>query len=125
QGEALLRLLTAQEVQYILVGSPAMAAQGSAHITENLDICYCRSQENIAALAAALAKVHSYLRGAPPGLPFSFDVPTIKAGLNFTLITELGDVSLHGEVSGIGKYEQGLAQSEEKTLFGLKVHVLS
>jgi hypothetical protein len=30
-----------------------------------------------------------------------------------------------GEVTGLGTYEQTLAQSEEKTLFGLKVRVLS
>jgi hypothetical protein len=51
--------------------------------------------------------------------------PPIEAGLNFTLITDLGPVDVLGEVTGIGDYEQVFAQSEEKILFGLKVRVQS
>ena len=43
-----------------------------------------------------------YLRGAPPGLPFRWDDRTLKAGLNFTLTTTLGDLDLLGEVAGGG-----------------------
>jgi predicted nucleotidyltransferase len=125
EPEALLRQLADHQVEYVLIGGLAMVAHGSAHITEDLDVCYSRSPKNITALAAAFAPLHPYLRGAPPGLPFSFDVPTIAAALNFTLITDLGDVDVLGEVTGIGMYEQVFAQSEEKTLFGLKVRVLS
>jgi hypothetical protein len=38
------------------------------------------------------------LRGAPPGLPFQWDERTIKAGLNFTLTSTVGDLDLLGEV---------------------------
>src|SRR5262249_58311828 len=63
--------------------------------------------------------------GAPLGLPFRFDVPTIRAGLDFTLTTALGDVNLLGEVSGLGGYEQVLQQSEVRTVFDLSLHVLT
>src|SRR5262249_50437903 len=69
--------------------------------------------------------LHPYLRGAPAGLPFKLDVPTLQSGLNFTLVTDHGDLDLLGEVSGIGRYEQVLAQSDELEVFGLKVRVLS
>jgi hypothetical protein len=65
------------------------------------------------------------MRGAPPGLPFRFDPPTIQAGLNFTLTTDLGDLDVLGEVSGIGFYDKVLAMSEEKEVYGLMVRVLS
>lgn len=123
--EGILRQLAAHQVDYVLIGGLAMIAHGSAYITKDVDICYARSQENLAAAAAAFAPLHPYLRGAPPGLPFRFDVPTIQAGLNCTLTTDLGDVDLLGEVSGVGGYPQALAQSEEKVVFGLAVHVLS
>jgi hypothetical protein len=45
--------------------------------------------------------------------------------LNFTLVTDLGDIDLLGEVSGVGGYEQALAQSVEKVVFGYTVRILS
>lgn len=122
---ATLRQLSSHQVEYILIGGLAMIAHGSASITKDLDVCYGRTPKNISALAAALLPIHPCLRGAPPGLPFRFDVPTIQAGLNFTLVTDLGDIDLLGEVAGVGDYEKARLLSEERTLFGLQVHILS
>jgi len=122
---ALVTLLTKSRVEFVVIGGLAMRLHGSAHVTEDLDVCYGRSPANIAVLAAAMAPIHPYLRGAPPGLPFRFDAATIQAGLNFTLITDLGDVDFLGEVSGVGNYEKALAQSERRELFGVTIHVLS
>jgi predicted nucleotidyltransferase len=123
--EAFVKLLTAQNVQFVIIGGQAMRALGSAHLTEDTDICYQRTPANLAALVAALAPIHPYLRGAPPGLPFRFDVPTLEAGLNFTLDTDCGELDLLGEVSGVGNYDQVLAQSVEQTVYGLPVRILS
>jgi predicted nucleotidyltransferase len=124
-AETLIQHLVNHQIEFVLIGGLAMRVQGSAHITEDLDLCYQRTAENIAAIAAAFEPLHPYLRGVPPGLPFKFDVATIQAGLNFTLVTDLGDVDLLGEVSGIGFYEQALAQSESWQVFGVTVQVLS
>jgi hypothetical protein len=121
----LVKLLVVHQVQFVIIGGQAMRAHGSAHVTEDIDLCYERSTANLAALAAALTPLHPYLRGVPPGLPFRFDVPTLAAGLNFTLITDCGEVDLLGEVSGIGSYTQVLAQSEERTLLGVTIRILS
>jgi hypothetical protein len=122
---ALVTLLAREPVEFVLIGGLAMKLHGSVHVTEDLDVCYGRSPANISALATALASIHPYLRGAPPGLPFRFDAATIQAGLNFTLRTDLGDVDFLGEVSGVGKYEQALARSDDMELYGLKIRVLS
>ena len=121
----IVRKLVSQHVEFVVVGGLAMAVHGSAYLTKDLDVCYHRTAANLAALAAALAPLHPYLRGVPPGLPFRLDVPTLQAGLNFTLNTDLGDLDLLGEVSGIGDYSQALAQSQEKALFGMQVRVLT
>lgn len=121
----LLSALNRHHVQYVLIGGLAMTAHGSSHTTDDLDICYRRTPENVAALVAALSPLQPYLRGVPPGLPFRFDVPTVLAGLNFTFTTDQGDVDVLGEVGGVGHYEDVLAQSEEHEVFGLKVRVLS
>jgi hypothetical protein len=121
----LLRVLTEQQVEYVLIGGLAMRAHGSAHLTEDLDICYSRAPRNLKAIADALGPAHPYLRGAPPGLPFRLDQATLQAGLNFTLTTDFGWIDLLGEVSGIGTYEKAVAQSVEQELYGFRVHVLS
>jgi hypothetical protein len=122
---AILRQLLDHQVDYVLIGGLAMMAHGSAYVTKDLDICYSRASNNIAHLVAAFAPLHPYLRGAPAGLPFRLDVPTIEAGLNFTLVTDLGDVDLLGEVSGIGSYEKAFLLSDERQVFGLTIRVLS
>src|SRR5437016_13221276 len=68
---------------------------------------------------------HPYIQGAPACLPFRFDAPTIQAGLNFTLITDLGEIDFLGEVSGLGNYEKVVEKSEELVLYDRKIRVLS
>jgi predicted nucleotidyltransferase len=123
--QGIVRRLKDNGVQFVVVGGLAMIARGSAYLTKDLDLCYERSPANLAALVAALAPLHPYLRGAPAGLPFRLDVPTLQAGLNFTLTTDCGDLDLLGEVSGLGAYPQVLAQSDECVLFDMAIHILS
>ncbi|HEY7330642.1 MAG TPA: hypothetical protein VH592_23585 [Gemmataceae bacterium] len=122
---AFLKLLVTQKVQFVLIGGQALVAHGSAHVTFDTDICYQRTPANLATLVGALTPIHPYLRGVPPGLPFHFDVPTLEAGLNFTLDTDYGEIDILGEVSGVGTYDQVLAQSVEKLVYGLPIRVLS
>ena len=103
---ALLRLLSENEVEFIIVGGAAATAHGSARLTLDLDVVYQRSTENITRMVDALKPIKPYLRGAPPGLPFDWGVPTIKRGLNFTLVTTMGALDLLGEIVGGGGYEQ-------------------
>ena len=100
--EALLRALAGSQIEFIVVGGAAATAHGSARLTNDLDIVYSRSPENIRRIVTALRDFHPYLRGAPPGLPFRFDEETIHAGLNFTFTTTLGDLDLLGEIAGGG-----------------------
>lgn len=111
--EQAIVMLVEAGVQFVVIGGVAMIAHGSARVTQDLDICYARSSENIQLLARTLAPYHPHLRGAPDDLPFRFDAETIQRGLNFTLITDLGDLDLLGEVAGIGSYPAVLALSQE------------
>jgi predicted nucleotidyltransferase len=116
--EALIRLLSQDSVEFILVGGIAAAAHGAARSTRDLDVVYRRSPENIARLVKALSCHAPYLRGAPPGLPFRFDRETVLRGLNFTLITDLGELDLLGEIVGGGNYEELLPYTVEVEIFG-------
>jgi hypothetical protein len=120
----LQRLMDGQ-VEFVVIGGLALRTHGSAHVTEDLDLCYRRTPENCARIAAAMAPMHPYMRGAPVGLPFHFDTATIQAGLNFTLVTDCGDVDFLGEVAGLGNFDCVVAQSVERNMFGMAVRVLS
>lgn len=111
-------------VEVILIGGLAAQAHGSARLTQDTDFLYRRTPDNIDRLAAALAPYHPYLRGAPPGLPFHFDPPTIRRGLNFTLTTTLGDLDLLGEITGAGIYEAVVSHTVKLPVFGRDVLVL-
>ncbi len=121
---ALLRCLSEAGVEYILVGGAAATAHGSARLTQGLDVVYRRSAENIGRLASALATRNPYLRGAPPGLPFRWDVGTVQRGLNFTLTTELGAIDLLGEITGGGRYENLLSDCVTIKVFGVACRCL-
>ena len=115
----LLPALNRHQVQFILIGGGAGIVHGSQRVTTDVDVVYSRQPENIARLAEALKPHHPYLRGVPPGLPFHWDAPTIQAGLNFTLVTDLGDIDFLGEVAGGGTYEQLLPFTIELQAFGV------
>jgi hypothetical protein len=117
-------VLTDAGVEVVVIGGLAAQAHGSARLTQDVDLIYRRTPENIARLAAALAPYHPYLRGAPRGLPFHFDAETIRRGLNFTLTTDLGDVDFLGEMTGGGGYEEVEPHTEWLSVFGRRVRVL-
>jgi hypothetical protein len=121
----LLIRLSEARVAFVIVGGMAAVAQGSAYITVDLDICYQRTPENLHRLAGALGSLSPRLRGAPAGLPFILDAATLKAGLNFTLITDAGDIDLLGEVSGLGFFEQVQDWAEEVEVFDQRFWVLT
>ncbi len=123
--EQLLRALDTSGVEFIIVGGFAAILHGSARLTEDLDIVYARSADNIQRLAGALAPFHPYLRGAPPGLPFLWDAETIRRGLNFTLVTDHGDLDVLGEIAGGGTYETLLPDSLAIEIFGLECRILN
>ena len=122
---ALLRQLVAAEIRFILVGGFAGTVLGSPRVTIDLDVVYARDRENLRRLVGALEPLMPYLRGAPPGLPFTLDLPTLERGLNFTLTTRAGDLDLLGDIAGGGGYDQLVARSVVVRVFGLDVRVVT
>jgi predicted nucleotidyltransferase len=114
----LLQALASAQVSFVIIGGVAATVHGSARLTSDLDVVYDRSPENLERLVAALAPLEPYLRGAPPGLPFKFDVVTLRRGLNFTLTTTAGPFDLLGEVTGVGDYSAVYRVSEVISLLG-------
>ncbi|HST51161.1 MAG TPA: hypothetical protein VLJ61_04050 [Pyrinomonadaceae bacterium] len=125
QVEQSLRLLTRHQVEFVIVGGVAISAHGSSYLTYDLDVCHARTRENIKRLTAALAPFHPRPRDFSADLPFVWDEQMLRQGTSFTLSTDLGNIDLLGEVSGLGDYEQVRAQSIVMNLFGMQCRVLS
>jgi hypothetical protein len=122
--EQLLPALSRAGVELIVVGGIAAIVHGSARLTQDLDIVYRRTPDNIVRLATALTPFAPYLRGAPPGLPFRWDPETIERGLNFTLVTSAGPLDVLGEIAGGGTYEALLPHSRKLSVFGVECYCL-
>ena len=115
--KTLLAALVANNVEFVIIGGLAATLHGSARVTYDLDVVYNRTPANLSKIVAALSPYRPYLRGAPEGLPFTFDVETLKRGLNFTFTTSVGPIDLLGELSGIGSYEAVRARANTATMF--------
>lgn len=118
------RALSAARVNFVIVGGVAATVHGSARLTRDLDLVYARTPKNIVRLVGALRPYAPYPRGAPPGLPFAWTAETVRAGLNFTLTTSIGDLDLLGEIVGGGDYTALLPHTVEVELFGFRCRVL-
>jgi hypothetical protein len=115
---ALLGSLSGGGVDHIIIGGLAATVHGSSRLTQDVDVVYGRSADNLERLVRAVAPFDPYLRGAPPGLPFEWSTRTLRMGLNFTLTTSRGDLDLLGEIPGGGTYEDLLPHTISVELFG-------
>ncbi len=120
----LLNTLGDNEVEFIIVGGLAANVHGSARFTDDLDVVYRRTPENIARLVDAMRPLNPYLRGAPLGLPFDWSAATVQAGLNFTLTCSAGAIDFLGEIAGGGSYDTLVAHTSKVPLFGHQPLVL-
>jgi len=121
----LLGALVDAGVEMIVVGGAAATAHGAARLTQDIDVVYERSPENLQRLVSALGSHRPYPRGAPPGLPFAFDAQTLRNGANFTLQTDLGAIDLLAEITGGGNYHDLLPSTLVLNAFGRTVRCLT
>jgi predicted nucleotidyltransferase len=111
-------------VAFIIIGGWSAVLHGSSSMTNDLDIFFPRHAENLLRLVAALRPFNPRLRGLSPDLPFNWDEATLRNGTIFTLTTDVGDIDLLAEVSGLGSFEEVQAASVTTQAFGRDVHTL-
>lgn len=121
---ALIRALNAAGARYLVIGGIAMVAHGSAHITDDVDLLYHRSNENYEALGTVLGTLSPELRGATGGLPFVLDTTTFRNTINMTLTTSVGSIDLLADVPGAATFEELEGRSETVTIFGVATRVV-
>lgn len=86
----ILQQLSADGVEFVLIGGLAGRVHGSPTVTNDLDICHRRTKVNCERLANTLRELGARLRDFPPSLPSTIDARSIWQGHNFTFVTEAG-----------------------------------
>jgi hypothetical protein len=101
-----LRVLRDEGVKFVVIGGYAGELLGAPLITNDLDVCYDRSPDNLERLARALVRMNAKLRVAKveEELPFILDARTLAAGDSFTFVTDLGSLDVLGTPSGTAGY---------------------
>ena len=101
-----LRTFNQHRVRYVLIGGYASSVLGAPIVTNDLDVCYERTAENMTRLAEALEELQATLRvaGVDEDLPFILDGRTIAAGDSFTFNTDAGPIDVLGTPSGTGGF---------------------
>jgi hypothetical protein len=105
QFQTAIQALCDAGVDFVVIGGLAATLHGSAQVTYDLDICYSRVSTNLRRLAAALAPFHPRPRGIPEGLPFVWDEATLRNATVFTLQSDVGEIDLLAEVTGLGTFD--------------------
>lgn len=102
-----LQVLADHQVRFVLIGGYAAGVLGAPIMTNDLDICYERSMDNLKRLAEALQSLGARLRvpGVDEDLPFQLDAKTLAAGDSFTFETRLGDLDVLGTPSGTSGFK--------------------
>jgi len=117
--------LRSNGVEFVLIGGLAGRLYGSPTVTNDLDICYRRTKENCARLAAALSKLGARYRDLSEELPQVIDFQTIWQGSAFTFVTDAGflDCLAEPEARAATNYDDLLRSAETIPIGDSTIHV--
>ena len=123
----MVRALNRNGVRYVVIGGVAAVLRGSPRITQDLDICYARDDENLHRMASALRSLGAKLRGpgVPDDLPFQLDAETLREGDHFTFRTTAGDFDVMATPSGARGFDDLIATASKATIDGEAILIAS
>jgi len=120
-----IRTLERHRVRFVLIGGLGARLHGSPTVTNDTDICYERTVENLERLASALRELGASLRAAPEDVPFLLDGASLAAGDHFTFATKAGNLDCLGTPAGVGGFDALAAGAESFDMEGMTVLVAS
>lgn len=121
----IVQSLADARVEFVVIGGWSAILHGSSHVTNDLDLCYSRTPENLRRLAEVMAPWHPRPAGFPPELPFVWDGRTLGNATVLTLDTDLGRIDLLAEVSGLGSWSDVIRNCVRVQAFEREVRTLS
>jgi predicted nucleotidyltransferase len=122
---SLLGRLVHAGVDFVVIGGVAVIAQGYVRNTEDLDICYSPSHDNLDALAGVLLDLDARLRNIDEEIPFVPDARTLRRTQILTLDTREGGLDLLVDPSGSPGYAALKAHADRIDFDGIVVLIAS
>ncbi len=101
-----LRILSANEVEYVVVGGVAGVLHGSQIVTEDVDICAPLSLLNLERILAALRGFNPRFRMSPDNRPLPDRASALAGFKNLYLVTDLGQIDILSTIDGVGEYAE-------------------
>ncbi len=111
--ELLLERLIKHKIDFVIVGGFAAVAYGVTLVTQDIDICFDFSVDNLLRLQQALDDLNPVHRMTPKRLPLALTAEKCKGLKNVYLSTDWGQLDCLGQIKGIGEYEEVVRQSDE------------
>ncbi len=119
----LLLRLKSKGVECVIVGGVAARIHGSQFPTDDLDICCRMIPENLSRLIEAVEGINPVFRD-PRRIPLPTDPHRLSTFNHMLLRTDLGDFDVLNEIAGIGRYQEAMARSVERSIAGATFRVL-
>ncbi|MGE5225704.1 MAG: hypothetical protein ACM3OO_02400 [Planctomycetaceae bacterium] len=125
--EAILGVLQAHGVRYVLVGGFAAVIHGSPYVTTDVDVVPLADADNLQRLSDALKELHAkvWTSTDPEGLPFDHPPASLAAVRIWNLVTDHGRLDVTFEPSGTRGYDDLVRDAVHLTILGIDVDVAS
>jgi hypothetical protein len=120
----IIETLVRHGVKFIMIGGLAARLRGSPSITDDMDVCYARDDDNLEKLADALRELRARL-WAPDDVPFILDAKTLKASDHFTFSTRSGPLDCLGTPAGTSGFDELDRKATTMNIGGADVRVAS
>jgi hypothetical protein len=120
----LLRTLTGQGIDYVVIGGVAAILHGSVRLTDDVDICAELTHENAVRIIRAFAHLNPRWRMRPDLPVIAEDSGNLVGLKNMYLLTDLGQIDILGELPGVCAYEEARRTAVQVQARGLTLNVL-
>lgn len=121
----LIKSLSKNNVELIIIGEVASFFYGIKTISTKLEVIYLSVEENINKIVSALSPFDPKLRDQPKSLICNFDKFLFQNTKPLLIETNIGCIDLLGEVSGVGNFKAVESESVEMEIFDVFVKVIS
>lgn len=120
-----MRVLCDAGADFVIIRGLAVMLHGGLHVTDDVDLAFVRSRQNLGAIVKALSPYHPRPYQFPVDLPFVWDEQSLRSSTVLTLTTDLGRLDLLAEPDGASKYSDLKARAVPMEVFGYHVLVAS
>jgi predicted nucleotidyltransferase len=119
----MLRVLSEEQVEFLLVGGIAAVLQGAPVLTQDIDILYRIEEANLSRLEKALDRLRAVARHDPRNL--RFDKGHLRTRGHKLSTTTAGPLDILGSINDGVTYEDLIPTSDELEVAGCLVRVIS